>query len=85
MSEVREGPRPARRNGRGSRVRSCILDSVDIEADDPPSFLSERVQFCLGRVTDEDSEPSPDGVATTEPIRDGTDDVVEAMKAPDDT
>jgi len=42
------------------------------------------VQFCRRRLADEETGASPDGVATIESIRDGTDDVVEAMKTPDD-
>lgn len=62
-----------------------ILATLDIKHDDSPSFLSERVQFCRRRLADEGSGTSPDSVATMESIRDGTDDVVEEMNAPDDS
>jgi len=61
-----------------------VLDGLDITDEDSPSFLTERVQFCRRRLADEETGASPDGVATIESIRDGTDDVVEAMKTPDD-
>lgn len=66
-AEVESGPDPA---------------ELDIK-EDSPSFLSKRVRFCRRRLAGEESGASPDGVATTESVRDGTDDVVEEMKAPD--
>ncbi|ELZ45125.1 hypothetical protein C464_12800 [Halorubrum coriense DSM 10284] len=60
-----------------------VLAELDID-DDSPLFLSKRVQFCRRKLTDEGSGVSLDGVGTIESVRDGTDNMVEEMKTPDD-
>jgi len=54
-----------------------------VEDDDAPSFLTDRVRFCRGQLTAEQSGSAPDGVATVESVRAETDDVVAEMTAPD--
>lgn len=63
---------------------SSALDDVDVEGDDSPSFLTDRVRFCRHRSADEPSGSAPRAVGTVESVRDGTDDVVEEMTSPDE-
>lgn len=60
------------------------LDDVDAEDDETPSFLTDRLHFCRRRLDDAQSVAAPDGVGTTQSIRDGTEAVVEEMLSPDD-
>ncbi|MFC6837971.1 HEAT repeat domain-containing protein [Halomarina ordinaria] len=62
---------------------SPALDEGDAEGEETPSFLTERVRFCRQRLVDEPSGSAPSGVGTVESVRTATDDVVEAMTAPD--
>lgn len=59
------------------------LGGVTSEDDDPPTFLTDRLAFCRRQLAGERSTDAPEGVATIESVRDGTDDVVEEMNAPD--
>lgn len=62
------------------------LDRVETVAEEPPPFLTDRVGFLRGVLgDDEGSEETPAGFGTVESIRDGTDDVVEAITSPDDS
>jgi len=55
-----------------------------VEDDDVPSFLTDRVRFCRRQLSGEQSGSAPDGVATIESVRAGTDDVVAEMTTPDE-
>ena len=57
------------------------VDVIGTEAEETPSFLTERVRFCQRRLADELSGSTPSGVGTIESVRDGTEEVVEAMTA----
>jgi len=56
-----------------------------VEDDDAPSFLTDRVRFCRRQLSGEQSGAAPDGVATIESVRAGTDDVVAEMTTPDES
>lgn len=60
------------------------VDDVDAEDDEAPSFLTDRLRFCRHRLAEEPSGSPPAGVGTIESVREGTDDVVEAMTSSDD-
>jgi len=62
--------------------RSDILAGA-VEDDDAPSFLTDRVRFCRRQLSGEQSGAAPDGVATVESVRAGTDDVVAEMTTSD--
>jgi len=55
-----------------------------VEDDDAPSFLTDRVRFCRRQLSREQSGSAPDGVATIESVRAGTDEVVTEMTTPDE-
>jgi len=55
-----------------------------VEDDDAPSFLTDRIRFCRRQLSGEQSGSAPDGVATIEAVRAGTDDVVAEMTTPDE-
>jgi len=55
-----------------------------VEDDDAPSFLTDRMRFCRRQLSVEQSGSAPDGVATVESVRAGTDDVVAEMTTPDE-
>jgi len=55
-----------------------------VEDDDAPSFLTDRVRFCRRQLSGEQSGSAPDGIATVESVRTGTDDVVTEMITPDE-
>ncbi|OYR44042.1 HEAT repeat domain-containing protein [Halorubrum sp. Eb13] len=59
------------------------LDDVEAKHEDPPTFLTDRLEFCRRQLATERSGGTPDGVGTIESIRDGTDEVVEEMNALD--
>jgi HEAT repeat protein len=62
------------------------FDVSDVEGDrkDPPAFLTDRVAYYRQQLPTEQSTDGPDGVGTIESIRDGTDEVVEEMRSPDE-
>lgn len=60
------------------------LDDIDTGGDGTPSFLRERVRFCRRQLADEPLEPALAKIGTVESVRLGTDDVVEAMTAPEE-
>jgi HEAT repeat protein len=55
-----------------------------VKDDDVPSFLTDRMRFCRRQLSGEQSGAAPDGVATFESVRAGTDDVVAEMTTPND-
>ncbi|ELY89007.1 HEAT repeat domain-containing protein [Natrinema altunense] len=60
------------------------LGRVDSGDDDPPAFLTDRVRFLRESLSDDaESVEALTGLGTVESIRDGTDDVVEAITSPD--
>ena len=60
------------------------LDGVEADHEEPPAFLTDRLSFCRRQLATGQSADAPDGVGTIGSIRNGTDDVVEEMNAPDD-
>jgi hypothetical protein len=59
------------------------LDGVTGDDDDQPTFLTDRLGFCRQQLDTDQSGRVPDRIGTIDSIRDGTDDVVGEMNAPD--
>jgi hypothetical protein len=59
------------------------LGDVAGEHEESPTFLTDRLAFCRRQGAPEQSGEAPDGVGTIESIREATEEVVEAMTAPD--
>ena len=80
--------------GRAAEALAILADSDvevtswpeldDIDDDETPSFLSDRVRFLRGQVDDTESESRPDGVGTISSVRAETDAVVREMKSAGD-
>ncbi|WP_049901484.1 HEAT repeat domain-containing protein [Natrinema sp. J7-1] len=78
-----EGLALSRRSDASSEP-SLDLGRVVSEDDDPPAFLTDRVRFLRASLADdEESEGTRTGLGTVESIRDGLDDIVEAITSPD--
>lgn len=70
----------------GSNVRvATSLDpgDVDAEADEHPSFLVDRLDFCRRQFTESGTGAISENLGTIDSIRDGTEDVVEEMTSTD--
>lgn len=60
------------------------LDEVGSVVEDPPVFLTDRVEFLRKELADDEtSVETPAGLGTAESIRDETDDIVKAITSPD--
>jgi hypothetical protein len=69
-------------SGTGVEVEPDLVVGAG-EREDPPTFLTDRLEFCRQQLATERSGEPPDGVGTIRSVRDGTDEVVEEMTTPD--
>jgi HEAT repeat protein len=60
------------------------IGRVEHGADDPPTFLTDRLAFLREQIDPDTPGERREGVGTVRSVRDGTGDVVEAMNAPVD-